>query len=65
MNNVEKKQKIQPCGRESKWGSIPHAEEGWGDLSEPYDSVIPLEDLEDSVTMGQILWVEPETKFKI
>ena len=40
-------------------------EEGWGDLNELCDSVIPLENLEDSVTMGQILWVEPETKFKI
>ena len=40
-------------------------EEGLGDLNELYDSVIPLEDFEDSVTVGQILWVEPETRFKI
>ena len=65
MKNMEKKQRIQSYGRESKWGSIPRVEEGWGDLNELCDSVIPLENLEDSVTMGQILWVEPETRFKI
>ena len=65
MDNMEKKQRIQSYGRKWKWGYIPHVEEGLGDLNELYDSVIPLEDFEDSVTVGQILWVEPETRFKI